>query len=87
MADDHADGSGNLVVEQIILRALLREFVKRLSQQAPNPAQAIREIGESLQDFVNGYEVPGTDQGELERAKEQARMNLDALIKSLESNG
>jgi hypothetical protein len=88
MADDEmSELAGALVVEQIMLRALLREVVKRLAQQSSNPEQAIREAGESFQDFVNGYRVPETDEQTMERAKEQARMNLDALIKSFEHNG
>jgi hypothetical protein len=82
MDDDKADDAGNRIVDQIILRALLREFVKRLALLSDKPEQAIREIGESLQDFVNGYHVPGCDERELERAKERARMNLDTLIES-----
>ena len=85
MADD--DVSGPLITEQIILRALLREFVKRLAQQSPEPEKIVRLLGESLQDFVNGYGVPGADQMELEGAKERARMNIDALIKSFERRG
>jgi hypothetical protein len=85
--DDGSEIAGFMMVEQIMLRALFREVVKRLAQQSSNPEQTIREIGESLQDFVNGYRVPGADDEALERANERARMNLDTLIKSFERSG
>ena len=75
------------LVDQILLRALMREVVKRHALQSPDQEQAIREIGESLQNFVNGYDVPGVDSDELEKAKERARMNFDALIASFQRSG
>ena len=87
MDDDVSELAGSVTVEQIMLRALMRELVKRLAAQSANPEHTIREIGESLQDFVNGYLLLGANDGEMERAKERARMNFDALIRSFERSG
>jgi hypothetical protein len=82
MGDDPPELLDWLLVDQIILRALLREFLKRFAQQSADPEKAIREIGDSLQDFVNGYRVPDAENSALEEAKERARMNLDTLLSS-----
>lgn len=76
----------NAAVDQIMLRALLREFVKRYAEGSSDRQKSIREIGESLQDFVSGFRVPDVDELMMEQAKEGARMNFDQVIRSLDGS-
>ncbi len=87
MADDLSELAGSLMVEQIILRALLREVARQFIRQSSDSSQAAREFGEGLQKFVNGCSVQGTDDHEMELAKERARLNIDALMASFSNIG
>lgn len=84
MADpDISDLAAALSVEQILLRTFMREVVRRLAQQSPDPAKAVREIAESLHESIDLSGLRDVAPERLERAKEQARLNFDALLRSL----
>ncbi len=80
MTDEVSELTSSLLVEQIMLRGMMVEVVKLFAKLSANPDVTIREFGEGLQQFVNGYDLPAANKHMMEQAKERVRMNIDAAI-------
>ncbi|MEX2616486.1 MAG: hypothetical protein WD767_10350 [Alphaproteobacteria bacterium] len=81
MDDDQIDRILEAVaVDQIILRALLCESLKRFAKNETSPDEAMREYVNSLYRTIDLYDVPGADAAHMEKLREAARQNIDALV-------
>lgn len=80
MADDTNDLAHAVAIEQIVLRALLVEFVTQHTKASKNPEESRRELLNGLYEFIDHHRVPGADGEALEVLKEKARGQIDVLL-------
>ena len=72
-----------VAVDQIILRALLAEFVRQSVQTSDEPERAKRDLLNRLYETIDSHCVPGASEDVLDDFREKARGNIDALLASL----
>ena len=70
---------GAVLKEQILLRAIATEFMLQTAARAPDPGEAVRALCNRMHSLVDRYDLPGSDNAEMEAAREAARMNIDAM--------
>ena len=73
-----------IVTDQILLRALMKELIKRCADGTAEPLEVVRELAQSLHGYIDSYTVGCGDSLALEHAKEHARMNVDRVCSLFE---